>query len=158
MEYLGVYDENKINLGKKIARGDKLLDNEHILIALVFIENSDGLFLIHKTSIEKGSKYSSTGGHVLYGEDLKGAITRELQEELGLDVLSDELKFMGSMLLGIPFFDVYHLNKDIDVSKLNLQKEEVSEVSFMSKSEINELIDNDLMIKSHGISFRKFFN
>ena len=62
------------------------------------------------------------------------------------------------MLLGIPFFDVYHLKKDIDVSKLNLQKEEVSEVSFMSNSEINELIDNDLMIKSHGICFRKFFN
>lgn len=51
MEYLGVYDENKINLDKKIARGEKLLDNEHILIALVFIENSDGLFLIQKTSL-----------------------------------------------------------------------------------------------------------
>lgn len=51
MEYLGVYDENKINLGKKIARGEKLLDNEHILIALVFIENSDGLFLIQKISL-----------------------------------------------------------------------------------------------------------
>ena len=40
MEYLDIYNEKKEKLNKKIKRGDKLLDNEHILVAVIFIENS----------------------------------------------------------------------------------------------------------------------
>ena len=65
MEYLSVYNERREKLNKKVARGEKLLDGEHILISIIFIENNEGKFLMQKTSKEKGSKYSSTGGHVL---------------------------------------------------------------------------------------------
>ena len=54
MEYLDIYNEKKEKLNKKVKRGDKILDNEHILVSVIFIENSEGKFLIQKTSKEKG--------------------------------------------------------------------------------------------------------
>lgn len=83
MEYLSVYNERREKLNKKIARGEKLLDGEHILISIIFIENNEGKFLMQKTSKEKGSKYSSTGGHVLENENSKDAIIREVKEKSG---------------------------------------------------------------------------
>ena len=41
MEYLNVYDNNKNKLDKKIVRGDKLSNDEHILVAVIFIKNKD---------------------------------------------------------------------------------------------------------------------
>ena len=83
MEYLSVYNERREKLNKKVARGEKLLDGEHILISIIFIENNEGKFLMQKTSKEKGSKYSSTGGHVLENENSKDAIIREVKEKSG---------------------------------------------------------------------------
>ena len=83
MEYLSVFIERREKLNKKIARGEKLLDGEHILISIIFIENNEGKFLMQKTSKEKGSKYSSTGGHVLENENSKDAIIREVKEKSG---------------------------------------------------------------------------
>ena len=50
MEYLNVYDNNKNKLDKKIVRGDKLSNDEHILVAVIFIKNKDNKYLIQKTS------------------------------------------------------------------------------------------------------------
>ena len=50
MEYLDIYNEKKEKLNKKVKRGDKILDNEHILVTVIFIENSEGELLIQKTS------------------------------------------------------------------------------------------------------------
>ena len=53
MEYLNVYDSNKKKLNKKIVRGESLPDGEHILVTVIFIKNSDGKYLMQKTSKEK---------------------------------------------------------------------------------------------------------
>ena len=50
MEYLDVYDENKKKTGKIIVRGEKPKENEHILLSIIFIKNSEGKYLIQKTS------------------------------------------------------------------------------------------------------------
>ena len=113
--------KNKTN--KKIIRGERLNIGDHILIAVVFIKNKDGKYLIQKTSKEKGGVYSSTGGHFLYNETSKDAITRELKKELGIKIKKERLKYIDDILLGIPFADIYYLEEDIDINKLSLQKE-----------------------------------
>ena len=49
MEYLDLYDENRKPIGKKIIRGDKPIEGTYINIVIVFMENSEGKFLIQKT-------------------------------------------------------------------------------------------------------------
>ena len=155
MEYLDIYNEKKEKLNKKIKRGDKLLDNEHILVAVIFIENSEGKYLIQKTSKEKGEKYATTGGHVLSGETPKTAIIRETKEELGLDVSNENI---GDLLFGIPFGEIYYLKKDLDIAKLKLQQEEVEQVEYLTKTEILKLIETEKMVKSHGLMFKKMLD
>ena len=46
MEYLNVYDNNKNKLDKKMGSGDKLSNDEHILVAVIFIKNKDSNYLI----------------------------------------------------------------------------------------------------------------
>lgn len=158
MEYLDIYNEKKEKLNKKIKRGDKLLDNEHILVAVIFIENSEGKYLIQKTSKEKGEKYATTGGHVLSGETPKTAIIRETKEELGLDVSNENIIYICDLLFGIPFGEIYYLKKDLDIAKLKLQQEEVEQVEYLTKTEILKLIETEKMVKSHGLMFKKMLD
>lgn len=157
MEILSIYDNKKNKTDRKIIRGETLNIGDHILIAIVFIKNKDGKYLIQKTSQEKGGLYSSTGGHVLYNETSNETIAREIKEELGIEVKNEELKYIGDILLGIPYADIYYLEKDIDINNLSLQKEDVDSVSYMSEDEIYNLILKDKMLKSHGLIFMNYF-
>ncbi len=158
MEYLNVYDENKNKLSRRILRGERLNENEHILLSIIIIQNESDEYLIQKTSKEKGSVYATTGGHVLYDETSKDAIMREVKEELGIDISNDEIVFVDSIILGTPIFDVYYLKKNIDLNDVVMQKEEVSDIMYMSKDKVLNLIEADEFKKSHGIIFKEFLS
>lgn len=158
MEILDIYDDDGKLTGKTIIRGDKsvsLSENEHIALSVIFIENSEGKFLIQKTSKEKGGEFSSTGGHVESGETPLEAIKREVNEELGIDITKDNIEEIGYIVYDMPIRYIYYIKKDIDINKVKLQKEEVDYVNFMNKEEIEELINNNEMLKSHGIMFKE---
>ena len=91
----------------------------------------------------------TVGGHVDAGEFGRQALIREAKEELGLDITDDEIKYLvGSTSIdtakGINkhYNECYLILKDVDISEIKLQKEEVSEVRYFSKAEILERIDN----------------
>jgi len=158
MELLDVYDNNGNVTGRTIIRGDKtavLNENEHIAIAVIFIENENGEFLIQKTSEEKGGEYSSTGGHVDSGETPLTTIKREVKEELGYNIDNEKIEEYGFMLYDMPIRYLYYLKKNIPLSELTIQKEEVAFVEYMSVSKIKELIESNQMLKSHGIMFNE---
>ena len=158
MEILDIYDDNGNLTGKTIKRGDKSVKlnmHEHIALSVIFIENSEGKYLIQKTSQEKGGEFSSTGGHVDSGETPYGAIKREVKEELGIDISNDEIKKLGYILYDMPIRYIYYLKKDIDINEVKVQKEEVDYVIYMDKDEIENLINNNQMLTSHGIMFKE---
>lgn len=158
MELLAIYNNEGKATEKVIVRGDKninLNDNEHIAVSIIFIENSKGEFLIQKTSKEKGGKYSSTGGHVISGETPIESIKREVKEELGIEVENENIESLGYLLYDKPIRFMFYLKKDIDVNKLNIQKEEVEYIEFMTIDQINKLRNEDLMLESHSKVFNK---
>ena len=143
MEYLELLDENKNLTGKIIERGTKFVEGYYVNIVIVFIENSEGQFLIQKTSKEKGSIWATTGGHVKAGSLPIVAIKEEINEELGIDIEINELKHIYIDKRNRVFIDVYYLKKDIDINDLTLQEEEVEFVKWLSVDEINNLINNN---------------
>ena len=158
MELLDVYDNNGNVTGRTIIRGDKtaiLNENEHIAVAVIFIENDNGEFLIQKTSKEKGGDFSSTGGHVDSGETPLEAIKREVKEELGINIDDEQIEYYGFLLYDKPLRYLYYLKKNILIDNLIVQKEEVEYAKYMDVPKIRKLIETNQMLKSHGIMFNE---
>ena len=157
MELLDLYDDNGKRTGQTIERGTKF-DKGNIMLSIIFIKNSEGKFLIQKTSKEKGAIYSSTGGHVIHNEDGLITIVREVNEELGIDVDSNEIKIIG--LKKHPerpcLINLYLLEKNIDINCLKLQSEEVELVEWLSQDEILNLISDNKFLSSHGYLFKEY--
>lgn len=157
MELLEVFDSNGNRIGKFLERGNKegLAEGEHFAVAIIFLENSKGEFLMQKTPERKGGKYSSTGGHIDKGETPLVAIKREVLEEIGLDISNEPIEDIGFFMEKGPIRFLFYLKKDIDVNTLHLQESEVASVRYMTVAEIKELIEREEITKSHGIGFEK---
>ena len=150
MEFLDVYDSLGNKTGRVVERGmedEAFSDDEHIAVAIIYIENNNGEFLIQKTSKEKGGHYSSVGGHIRHGEDALSAVVREVKEELGVDISNDNIISLGHICVDFPVRFMFYLKKNID--DISLQKDEVEGVSYKSVDEIKDLLDKGLMHEGH---------
>ena len=155
-ELLQIFDENKNKLDESIERSLKktLTNGKHFMIILIFIEN-DGKFLIQKSSKEKGSEYATTGGHVTYNDDGFMTCKKEVSEELGIQLRDDEIEYIDTIDYKNCFCEIYYSSKYVNISELNLQKEEVESVNWFSKEEIENLIKNNQFRKSNIEAFNK---
>ncbi len=120
-----------------------------------FIIDKNSNILLQKRSEKKKlwpNRWDVTvGGHVDAGEFGWQTIIRECKEELGIDVSENEVKYLISSTsvynkngyINNHYDECYLILKDVDVSKLKLQKEEVSEVKYFSKEELLTRINND---------------
>ena len=129
------------------------------MLAVAFIKDKNGKYLIQKTSKEKGSKYSTTGGHVTKGEDGISTIIRELKEELGFDISKDQLVFIDKVKYPTKpcIFNIYELTIDnIDLDSIKLQKDEVEFVTLLTKEKINKIIDEGNFLETHGYIFKNY--
>ena len=62
------------------------------------------------------------------------------------------------MMFDIPLRFIFYVKKDIDVCNIQLQKEEVDYVKYMSVEEIQDLIQSGQMLKSHAILFNELLS
>ena len=161
MEYLDLYDVNKKLTGEKIVRGKgkpQVPENNYINIVIIFMQNSEGKFLFQITSKEKGNEIATTGGHVKSGQTSYEAILAEVDEELGLDISKEDVKMIDSYIFGVAFMDVYYLNKDINISDLKLQDDEVESVEWFTIDRIKELINEGKVRKGNIKAFESILN
>ena len=154
MEILDIYDDNGNLTGKQIERNNNKIylgPNEHVAIVIIFIENSEGKFLMQKASKQKDGLYAATGGHVCSGETPKKTIIREVNEEIGIDITNDNIIYLGNVILGTPIRHMFYLQKDIDLEDIKIQKEEVEEVCYLTYEQIEELIQKELLRPSNKL-------
>lgn len=159
-EYLELYNDSKIKTGIKFPRSKEkeLPEGMHILISALIVKNFEHKIMLQLTSPEKGSIYSLPSGHVLYGENSLETIVREMDEEQGIKISKDEVKFLGGRLANkIAFFDIYYLEKDYQKSEMKLQKEEVSDIIWLNMKEIDSLYEQNKLRKSSYEAIKMFF-
>ena len=156
MEKRDLYDSERNITGETILKGEKIPPNRYIIVVLVFIQNSEGKFLIQKRSKRKNGKYATTGGHPKSGESSIQGIITEVNEEIGLKLNSNDLKlyFSGKSDAERVFWDDYYVKMDVkDIKKLKLQEEEVGLVEWLSEDEIKQLMKEDKFFKNHYEEF-----
>jgi 8-oxo-dGTP pyrophosphatase MutT (NUDIX family) len=156
MEKRDLYDSERNLTGETILKGEKIPEGRYIVVVLVFIQNSEEKFLIQKRSEIKNGKFATTGGHPKSGESSIQGILTEVEEEIGLKLNSKDLQlyFSGKSESERIFWDDYYIKKDIeDIRCLKLQEEEVDSVEWLSKNEIENLMNQDKFFKNHYEEF-----
>ena len=150
-------DENENLTGEYIYVGEDIPKDRYVRAVRIFIENSEGKFLIQKRSKNRDDKYGTTGGHPKMGEgSLDGMIT-EVKEELGLSIKEDDIVLATKVRWNNDINDIYYMKKDIkDLKELRLQKEEVDDVYWFSADEIEDINKRGEMLESHYYFFKKF--
>lgn len=82
-----------------------------------------------------------SAGHVEAGEKIIDGAIRETFEELGIETIEEEYEFLFEYIHDEAFeiAEVFLLKKNIDLSSIKLQKEEVSEVKWLKYDEFRKL-------------------
>ena len=129
VEKRDLYDSERNLTGKYIYAGEHPPQDLYYLVVVIFIQNSNGMFLMQKRSKIKGGEWASTGGHPKMGESSFDGIITEVNEELGIDIslYKDKIVLFKTIKASDCFVDLYYLKADIDVNSLTLQEEEVED-------------------------------
>ena len=126
MEKRDLYNENRELTGETIYKNEKIPNGKYIVVVIIFIQNTEGKFLIQKRSQRKNGKFATTGGHPKSGENSIQGIITEVKEEIGIDIKQEDLQlyFSGKSDEEKVFWDDYYLKIDIpNIEKLKLQED-----------------------------------
>lgn len=168
-EIWDLYTESRELTGKTHHRNVTLPDGYYHLVIQVWIRNSDGKYLISQRSASRKSMplmWECVGGSVLKGEtSLDGAI-REVKEEVGIDLTPDMGKLVFSrvrktMILNgreCKFNDIldvwiFEYNGEVDLE--NATTDEVAQIKWLDKGEIQELYDNKKLVETLDYFFER---
>lgn len=145
MEMVEKFDNKRISLGKFEER-NKIIPNEYRQSVHVWIINKNGEFLIQKRAANKKTDpnmWSITGGANINGETTLETVIRECKEELSIDVDIEKLELLMTIKGNSTFTDIWLLRQDIQIEDIKMQEDEVSDVKWVSREELNALIVNE---------------
>ncbi len=158
VELIEIVDEEGNSTGRILPREEihnrNLLHNE----VACFVINDNKEILLEKRSPNKRyspNKYGLTAGHVIFGESLKAALVREIEEEIGIKVNEEDLTPIGNKEYTreetnshITYF--YYIKLNLKESDFTIQEEELTEVKWFKIDDIKKLVassDNPTVIK-----------
>jgi len=156
VELFDALDSKGAPTGKLKTKTQIFDDGDWRSVIHIWLLNPGGRLLVQKRA-HKGIWNDlwdvSVGGGVSAGEDPKNAAVRELNEELSIKVEETDLKHLGRwetsktiherQQVGREFSDTYLLQKDIDLSKIKLQVEEVVAVEWLTLDKLRLAITDD---------------
>lgn len=145
-EYWDMYDCSRKPLGKLHRRGDEIPEGEYHLVVEIWTRDDAGRFLISRRHPDKpwGLLWECTGGSVVAGEDSRTGAQRELEEELGIRVSADELKYIFTSINERntnSIYDTYEVRWNGNLSELTLQEGEVVDAKWVDYDELCRMDD-----------------
>lgn len=153
MEIWDLYDKDRIKTGETMVRGSQFKENTYHLVIHVCIFNLEGKMLIQQRQPFKDGWPNmwdiTVGGSAVSGDTSQLAAEREVYEEIGYKLSLDGIRPSLTINFDKGFDDIYLIQKDVDISKLKLQYEEVQSVKWASKEEILSMIDEEIFIPYH---------
>lgn len=151
-EMIDLYDASRQLTGITILReGAFLTEGQYMLYVLALIEDASGRFLITQRSMDKhwgAGWWEVTGGGVRAGESSLEALRREIPEEVGLELGSQEFAPVYSyenvdLKRGDNYFvDIYHVRLDFAPGDVSLVDGEAIDFKLATWDEIGQLAQN----------------
>lgn len=164
-EMIDILDENGIKTGQILPRKEvheKGLWHRAIVVAII---NEKNEILLQQRNANKEKNANmwdiSAAGHISAGQDSLMAATREINEEvsvnLGFNVEVKEFRFMYSFrkeqkfsdtFIERQFYDFFILRQNgINAQSIKYQESEVQDIKFVTITELNELREKNILVK-----------
>ncbi len=146
-ELLEILDENGNKTGKILTRRQAEENGLYVGAVTCLIVNSAKEILLEKR--KDNGLWDFCSGHKKVEEDSISAITREIEEEIGLlkQKVGDRIKRITTIRHSIDYkkyiTDVYVCRVEIPIEKLKIQKEEVTEIVYVPLNVVKELIKRE---------------
>ena len=148
-EYLDIVDDNNRITGK-IAKRSYIHQNGiwHREVAC-WIMNKEGEILVQKRAKTKEhapGKWDITAGHVKLSEKTNEAMSREIQEELGIKVNKEDLELFnivkrkGISTKNNTFQYQYFIYINQKLNELTIEVKEVEEVKYITLEELKRIL------------------
>jgi isopentenyldiphosphate isomerase len=147
-----------VKIGIKKERNQVHIDGDWHKVVQIFIISDDKILLQQRSLLKKDdpNKWcASSSGHISAGEESIDAAYKELNEELGINLDKAEIKLIdtfkspsirfnnGNKIINNHFVDLYVINKQINIEHIEVQKEEVNQVSYFNISEFINMVNNN---------------
>lgn len=151
MELVDLLDENRIPLGRTAERHAPKAPGEYRTVVHLCLFGADGRLLIQKRASCKAAwpdKWDvSAAGGVDTGETSRQAAERECWEELGYRVDLTGVRPTVTVHFDAGFDDFFVAEREIDLSALTLQAEEVSDVRWATLEEVESLLADGSFVR-----------
>lgn len=135
-----LYNKDGVLTGLTFLKGDPKPNGYYAMVVMIAIQNSNGEFLMQKRVLRKGGDWGVTGGHPKSGQNCEEGILDEVKEELGLDIIGQKLETFCSGCDGKDCYKMYYLKMDLDINKLSIQEDELTEVRWFSMTELENMV------------------
>ena len=145
LEKRDLYDKNSKLTKLTYFKGNSIPKGYYPMVVMICIQNSKGEFLMQKRAAQKGGDWGVTGGHPKAGETPEQGIVTEVKEELGVDITGVPLQIFSEGCDGKDCYKMYYAKLDLNISELNIQKEELTEVRWFSISELEDMVKNHIL-------------
>ena len=143
MELWDVMDADGRLTGRTMQRGSAFGDGEYHLVVHILPLDRQGRVLIQRraeTKAQLPGRWYMTAGSAVAGEGSLAAARRECREELGIAVPEQEMRFLARVKNWHSFADLYWFCCDVPAGEMQIQKEELSEVKFVTLEEFEATI------------------
>lgn len=154
MEILDVFDINGNFVGKKsreFCHGKN--PGVYHKPVWIWVINDNKEILIQKRANnlkENSDKWdAAVAGHALAGENSLDACVRETKEEIGINTKKEDFKFIAQWInkKGWELAQIYLLTLNISKDEMELQKEEVAEIKWVTFEEFSNLLYSNKFAK-----------
>lgn len=168
-ELWDLYDKNRNLVGKDHIRGVwPIPDDCYHLVVHVWLRNSKGEYLIAQRSAKRKNnplKWECQGGAVTKGEDSLTSALREVKEEIGIELNSENGRIAFSRLRDVidgkrfgDIMDVWLFDCDGEASLLGATTDEVAQTRWATIEEIKEMYDRGEFVQTLGYFFEEIAN
>lgn len=174
-ELIDVLDENGVKTGKIVTRSEvhkKGLWHRTIVVAIV---NDDNKVLMQQRSYKKDKNAGmwdiSVAGHISTGQDALSAASREINEEVSIDlgfkIDIKDFRYMFSYrkediiredYIERQFYDFFILRKNgLKEEDIKVQESEVEQVKLVNISELYQMLEKGEVVEREPV-YRELMN
>ena len=150
MELCAVVDELGNRTGQIVTRGTKLATGEFYLVVHVWIRDENANYLIQQRAAHLASDpgiWATTVGYVLASENSLDAALREVEEELGIQLLPSQLSLFDRHPLGTRVEDIWLAKIPGNSIGVPTMGSEVTAWKWIDKEELEQMVSRNEFFK-----------